>query len=99
MPPRRRSDRCSIPASTTTNGCSVSGTGVPGSGTAICDASASAIAAIDDADRAAAGGPDGESQRGHCHFPRVTESATASPPPRQSVARPVASFAILQRVQ
>ena len=32
----------SMPASTTTNGCSVSGTGVPGSGIAICDASASA---------------------------------------------------------
>src|SRR4051812_40390760 len=36
----------SRPASTTTNGCSVSGTGVIGSGTAICDASASATATI-----------------------------------------------------
>src|SRR5215218_7473893 len=36
----------SRPASTTTNGWSVSGTGVLGNGTAICDASASAIATI-----------------------------------------------------
>src|SRR4051812_10066886 len=32
-----------IPASTTSIGCSVSGTGVPGSGIAICDAAATAI--------------------------------------------------------
>src|SRR6188508_3059172 len=36
----------SRPASTTTNGWSVSGTSVPGSGMAICDETASAIAAI-----------------------------------------------------
>ena len=83
-----------MPASTTTSGCSVIGTGVPGIGIATCEASGqrnreaqrcrmATIRARTPRNR--------ESARRH-QFTRSTLRATASPPPRHSVARPRSLF-------
>ena len=88
----------SMPASTTASGCSVNGTGVPGIGIAICAASAIVAAKPITPTRgelAVARGDGGEAR----HDILSTLSATASPPPRQSVASPRVSVAILHRVQ
>ena len=54
--------------------------------------------ADEDAERASCAESARRERESSCHFPRETESATASPPPRQSVARPV-EIAVLQRIQ